>query len=224
MRPSLEAARGHPAGAFCPARQSRLSIPSALRSRRARIRLSLAVAAPALLGAACVSIPFDAAPASGYAYGSGAPLRVAVIDGTGGDGAWSPAVDAALAAYGQAAPMLRFQRTTDGANIVVDVRRYDDGQPPELRGYVFPLNAGGFATVYDAAGVACNYPPSPLPLSCSGEIATATIYLNDVIPPGADIEARRERLVLHELGHSMGLTRHSPDLAIDALAARYGWQ
>jgi hypothetical protein len=92
-----------------------------------------------------------------------------------------------------------------------------------LKGYLFPAGAGGFAAVYDVNGVACNFPPSPVPVGCTGEIATADVYLNDIIPPGADIEARRERLVLHEIGHALGLTRHSPDLGIAQLAQRYGW-
>ena len=66
------------------------------------------------------------------------------------------------------------------------------------------------------------YSPS-VPVGCSGEIARAEIYLNDIIPPGADIEARRLRLILHELGHALGLTRHSPDMGIAQLAQRYGW-
>ena len=119
--------------------------------------------------------------------------------------------------------MLRLQRQPEGANIVVRVRRYRDQTPPELQGYLFQQGFGGFAAVYDANGAACNFPPSRLPLNCRGEIATVIIYLNDGIPTGDDIEARRERLLLHELGHAMGLTRHSPDLGIDELARRYGW-
>jgi hypothetical protein len=92
-----------------------------------------------------------------------------------------------------------------------------------LQGYLFPAGAGGFAAVYDVNGAACNFPPSPLPPGCTGEIARVTIYLNDVIPPGSDIEARRLRLILHEMGHGMGLTRHSPDLGLRDLALRYGW-
>jgi hypothetical protein len=98
-----------------------------------------------------------------------------------------------------------------------------DADPPELQGYRFQPGVGGFAAVYDADGKACNFPPSPLPVNCSGEIARADIYLNDAIPEGPDIDARRLRLVLHELGHAMGLTRHSPALGIEMLAARYGW-
>jgi hypothetical protein len=30
--------------------------------------------------------------------------------------------------------------------------------------------------------------------------------------------------MLHELGHALGLTRHSPDLNIEQLAQRYGWK
>jgi hypothetical protein len=182
--------------------------------------------APALLALACGAcgiIPFATEPAAGYVYGSGAPLRVAVIDQTGGDGAWSPAVDAAMATYGAATPYLQFQTDPAGANIVITVHRYDDAAPPVMRGYLFPAGAGGFTEVYDTDGAPCNFPPSPLAIGCSGDIATADIYLNDVIPPGPDIEARRERLLLHETGHALGLERHAPDLDIPLLAQRYGW-
>ena len=182
--------------------------------------LLLCLAATATI--ACGVIPFAENPAAGYAYGSAEPLRVAVIDGTGG-GDWSPAVDAAVATYGAASTHLAFQRDATTANIVVTVHRYSDSTPPALRGYLFPFNAGGFAAIYDPAGVACNFPPSTLPLNCTGEIATAEIYLNDIIPPGLDMEGRRERLIMHELGHALGLTRHSPDADIAQLAERYGW-
>jgi hypothetical protein len=182
-------------------------------------------AAPLLLFAAvfvsCGVISFEQRPAAGYVYGSGATLRVAVIDQAGGD--WSGAIDASLATYGAATPYLQFQRDPGGANIVITVHRYSDVTPPDLRGYLFPAGVGGFAAVYDANGTACNYPPSTLPLTCTGEIGTADVYLNDAIPPGTDIEARRERLILHEVGHALGLTRHSPDLDIAQLAQRYGW-
>jgi hypothetical protein len=182
----------------------------------------LALALLALSMMACGVIPFNERPAAGYLYGSGAPLRVAVVDQTGGAD-WAPAIDAAVAAYGSASPYLQFQRDPAGANIVITVRRYLDSTPPDLTGYAFPAGAGGFAAVYDANGAACNFPPSPLPVGCTGEIATVDVYLNDIIPAGTDIEARRERLLLHEFGHAMGLTRHAPTLDIDQLASRYGW-
>ena len=187
--------------------------------------IALPVLVFAILGmatAACGVIPFTERPAAGYVYGSGAPLRVAVIDATGGTD-WSGAIDASVATYGSASPNLRFQRDAAGANIAITIRRYSDRTPPEIRGYLFPAGAGGFAAVYDAQGAACNFPPSPLPVGCTGEIASADVYVNDIIPAGSDIEARRQRLVLHEIGHSLGLTRHSPDLGIDQLADRYGW-
>ena len=205
----------------CPARQ--LSLSRSRVPRRAAACSLLAIAILALASTACGVIPFTSTPAAGYVFGSGAPLRVAIIDQTGGDGAWSPAVDAAVATYGAASPYLQFQRDAAGANIVITVHRYNDAAPPEMRGYVFPAGAGGFTEVYDVGGAACNYPPTPLPVSCSGEIATAKVYLNDIIPPGADIEARRERLILHEAGHALGLLRHAPDLDIAQLAQRYGW-
>jgi hypothetical protein len=177
----------------------------------------------ALAAIGCGTLPFDEQPAAGYVYGSNAPLRVAVIDATTTDG-WSAAIEASVATYGAGSPYLAFQQNAAGANIVVTVRDYSDSAPPALQGYLFPLNAGGFAAVYDAAGTACNFPPSPLPLNCTGEIATADVYLNNIIPAGSDIEARRERLILHELGHAVGLTRHSPDLDIGELELRYGWE
>jgi hypothetical protein len=167
-------------------------------------------------------IPFTARPAAGYVYGSDAPLRIAIIDETAGND-WSPAIEASAQTYAGASGYLQFQRNIDGANIVLTFRRYSDTQPPELQGYSFPPGAGGFATVYDTDGLACNFPPSPLPMNCSGEIARSDIYLNDIIPGGADIERRRERLIVHEMGHAMGLTRHNPDLGIDELTSRYGW-
>lgn len=186
-----------------------------------RILLAAPLALLALGAISCGVIPFEARPAAGYAYGSAAPLRVAVIDEAAPG--WTQAVEAAVASYGAATPYLAFQRTPEGANIVIRVRGYDDASPPALQGYLFPAGVGGFAAVYDVAGAACNYPPATAPLNCTGEIAKADVYLNDGIPPGADIEARRERLLLHELGHAMGLTRHAPDLDIALLAQRYGW-
>ena len=204
----------------CPARQGRLS--RTIAAGRSRAAIAAVLALFALTVNACGLIGYGERPASGYVYGSGAPLRVAVIDATGGDD-WSPAVDAAIERYAAAVPQLAFQRAPGGANIVITVHRYDDAHPPPLPGYIFPLGAGGFASVYDADGTACNFPPSTLPLHCSGEIGSAEVYLNDIIPPGADIEARRERLVLHEMGHALGLTRHTPDTDAATLAARYGW-
>ncbi|MEX2225018.1 MAG: hypothetical protein WEB52_01060 [Dehalococcoidia bacterium] len=171
---------------------------------------------------ACGSIPYAGDPAAGYVYNSGAPLHVAVVDETGGND-WSPSLQSAIDQYAGATPHLRFQPARAGANIVITVRRYDDARPPELRGYRFQPGVGGFAAVYDADGTACNFPPSTVPVACSGEIASAQIYLNDIIPAGEDIEARRLRLILHELGHALGLTRHSPELGIPQLTQRYGW-
>lgn len=174
-----------------------------------------------LAAVACGVIPFNDRPAAGYDFQSGAPLRIAVIDAAGES--WSPAIAAAVGRYGAASSHLVFGPAGTDVNITITVRDYSDSAPPQLPGYVFPFNAGGFAAVYDSGGVACNFPPSTLPLNCSGEIATANVYLNDIIPAGPDIETRRERLILHELGHALGLARHSPDLDIDQLAQRYGW-
>lgn len=179
----------------------------------------------ALCGAAiftaCGVIPFTGQPAAGYVYGSGVPLRIAVTDGASAD--WTQAIETAVATYGDATPYLQFQTAAQGANIVITIRDYSDAQPPAVPGYLYPWGAGGFTAVYDVNGAACNYPPATVPVNCNGEIATANVYLNDAIPPGTDIEARRERLVLHEMGHALGLTRHSPELDIAQLAGRYGW-
>jgi hypothetical protein len=189
---------------------------------------ALALAAPllvlfSLIASGCGVIGFQQRPAANYWHGSGAPLRVAIIDESGP--AWSSALASSLRAYEDgAAPHLIFQPEVAGANIIITVKTYTDTAPPRLQGYDFPQGAGGFATVYDAQGVACNYPPSDLPLTCSGEITTTEIWLNEAIPAGSDIESRRIRLITHELGHAMGLTRHAPTLDINTLAQRYGWE
>lgn len=195
------------------AHRRRISAPRALGL------LMSCLLAPAAL--ACGTLPFASAPAATYTHGSGQPLRIAIVDEAGGD--WSPMLVGAVMRYREAAPMLAFQRDPAGANIVVTVRAYNDAAPPALDGYTFQAGVGGFAAVYDAAGIACNYPPSPLPQNCSGEIARAYVYVNDDMPAGADISARRHRLLMHELGHAMGLTRHTADPGADQLAERYGW-
>jgi hypothetical protein len=190
-------------------------------SIRRRLVLLFALAGAVFFSGCVAIIPFSQQPADGYTYGSGAPLRVAVIDDASGD--WTQAIGVALQTYSEATPYLQFQSTAAGANIVVDVRDYRDSNPPVVPGYLYPWGVGGFAAVYDVDGAACNYPPATVPVNCNGEIARAEVYLNDAIPAGPDIETRRERLVLHELGHALGLTRHSPDLDIAQLARRYGW-
>ena len=195
-------------------------IPAPLRGR------ALALVAAIVTGvsaAGCGAIGFEQQPAANYQWGSSQPLRVAIIDQSGAH--WSSALATALGNFSTgAAPHLVFQANAVGANIVITVKTYADSAPPELQGYDFPQGAGGFATIYDAQGVACNYPPSDLPLSCSGEITTTEIWLNEAIPAGSDIEARRVRLITHELGHAMGLTRHAPTLDVAMLARRYGWE
>lgn len=196
-----------------------MHFPALSRGRATLLAAGLAIAA---FASGCGAIPFEERPASGYEYASGSTLRVAIIDESGAE--WSSALQRGLEAYqAGTAGRLQFQRQTDGANIVITVKEYTDSAPPDLKGYNFPMGAGGFATIYDAQGKACNYPPSPLPLNCSGEITTTEIWLNDAIPAGHDIEGRRYRLIVHELGHALGLTRHSPDLDIASLAQRYGW-
>ena len=192
------------------------------RSRR-RVAAAVNALVLAIVMAGCGAIGFERDPAHRYVYGSGEALRVAVIDETGGSD-WAPSIRYGVAAYAGATAQLSFVAEPAHANIVITVRRYADSAPPTLQGYLFQTGVGGFAAIYDTDGVACNYPPSTVPLGCSGEIARAEIYLNDIIPPGSDIEARRQRLVLHELGHALGLTRHSPDLGIEQLAQRYGWR
>jgi hypothetical protein len=167
-------------------------------------------------------LPFNERPAAGYQYASQTPLRIAIIDNTA-NAEWSAAVDAGARTYAEASPYLQFDTTPAHANIVITVRRYTDDAPPVLEGYRFQPSVAAFVAVYDTEGRACNFPPSPLPLNCSGEIARGDVYLNDAIRPGEDIAERRLRLVLHEFGHAMGLTRHSSSLSIDELDQRFGW-
>jgi hypothetical protein len=170
----------------------------------------------------CGALPFGERPAAGYVWGSGTPLVISVADATG-DRAWGPAIDEAEARYTAAAPTLRFQDATAGAHIVITVRTYRDASPPELTGYTFQPGVVAFAAVYDTEGNACNFPPSPLPMGCSGELARADVYVQAQLRPGDDIDERRVRLLLHEFGHAMGLTRHSSSLEEGQLAQRYGW-
>ncbi len=196
----------------------RISAP--LRGRVIALAVSISIV---ITAAGCGSIGFNQAPANGYVWGSQQPLRIAVINQAGPE--WSSSLQSSLRQYEEGAGgNLQFQNTPDGANIVITVKTYTDTAPPDLEGYDFPQGAGGFATVYDAQGLACNYPPSTLPLNCSGEITRTEIWLNLAIPAGSDIEARRGRLLLHELGHAMGLTRHAPTLDIGMLEQRYGWE
>jgi len=179
------------------------------------------VAVASVATIACGAIPFTDRPAAGYVYGSREPLTIAVVDATA-DPVWTRAIAEAEARYTAAAPSLTFEDSTSRANIVVTVRTYHDSAPPALEGYAFQPGVAAFVAVYDAQGVACNFPPSPLPLRCSGELARGDVYIN-AMRPGEDIDERRVRLLLHEFGHAMGLTRHSSSLEEDQLAQRYGW-
>jgi hypothetical protein len=137
----------------------------------------------------------------GYAYGSGESLHVAVIDET--QGAWLPAIMEAARIYGAAARLLQFQWTTP-AHITVMTHRYvREGALPS-----FP----GSAILRDAWAVTHR-------MHYAGEIQGCDVYLNDAAPP-----SNRVDLLLHELGHALGLERHSADLGIAQLARRYGWR
>jgi hypothetical protein len=194
--------------------------PTWISNRRACVaQILLAFAA---IASGCGAITFAERPASGYVYASGAPLRIALIDETG-SADWGAAIDSGTSTYASAAPQVAFVDDPANAHIVVTARRYTDAQPPQLAGYTFQPGVAAFVAVYDVEGRACNFPPSPLPLNCSGEIARGDVYLNDSIPAGDDIAERRLRLVLHELGHAMGLTRHSALLDVGYLERRYGW-
>jgi hypothetical protein len=204
----------------CPARQPLLLRYRCLHLRRALAALIIFAASAGSF--ACGAIPFDERPAAGYVYGSGAPLSIAVVDATG-DPVWREAIAEAEARYVESAPNLHFQGDTNGANIAITVRTYLDATPPKLTGYTFQPGVAAFVAVYDADGKACNFPPSRLPLNCSGEIARGDVYVNAAMRPGDDIEERRVRLMLHEFGHAMGLTRHTSALDASQLAQRYGW-
>jgi hypothetical protein len=183
---------------------------------------ALILLAFAAIGWGCGAITFAERPAAGYVYASGAPLRIALIDETG-SADWGAAIDSGASTYATAAPQIAFVDDPANAHIIVTARSYTDGQPPSLAGYAFQPGVAAFVAVYDVEGRACNFPPSPLPLNCSGEIARGDVYLNDAIRPGDDVAERRVRLVLHELGHAMGLTRHSASLDVGYLERRYGW-
>ena len=57
-----------------------MSLSSSRFPRRAAAWSLIALAILAFASMACGVIPFTSQPAAGYVYGSGAPLRVAVID------------------------------------------------------------------------------------------------------------------------------------------------
>lgn len=183
--------------------------------------IAATLAVIALVSSACGFIGYAARPAAGYETGSETPLRIAVSDETA-DGRWSTAIDGAITSWSDATPRLAFQRDVEGANIVMRFYDYSDDAPPVVAGYVFPPGAGAFAAVRDARGVACNFPPSPLPESCDGEIAGADIYFN-AAAAGATPDDR-SALARHEIGHALGLTRHSADIDAASLYARYGWR
>lgn len=183
---------------------------------------ALCVLAIAAASFACGVIPFDEQPASGYVYGSGAPLTISVADATG-DPVWAPAIDDAESRYTTAVPSLHFENGAAPANIAITVRTYLDSSPPTLQGYIFQPGVAAFVAVYDTEGKACNFPPSPLPVRCNGAIARGDVYINAAMRPGDDIGERRVLLLLHEFGHALGLTRHASSLNELELAQRYGW-
>jgi hypothetical protein len=197
-------------------------VPRPRRILYRRACTALILLALATIGWACGAITFAERPAAGYVYASGTPLRIALIDETG-SADWGAAIDSGATTYASAARQIEFVGDAASAHIVVTVRTYTDARPPTLAGYTFQPGVAAFVAVYDVEGRACNFPPSSLPLNCSGEIARGDVYLNDAIRPGDDIAERRVRLVLHELGHAMGLTRHSASLDIPYLEHRYGW-
>ena len=129
----------------------------------------------------------------------------------------APAVIAAVQTYAAGAPELAFQDGTDGANIVVTVRRYDDAHPPELPGYVFPPGAGGFAAVYDASGAALSRRCSYLIEGSTPPARLWTLYAADrslrMIPPnGRRKSALQSLAILRNVDNSFSIVI-SPEAA-----------
>ncbi|HEX6938930.1 MAG TPA: hypothetical protein VF158_05920 [Longimicrobiales bacterium] len=196
-------------------------------ARRARSwRLGAVAAGIALVLAACASpaepgeepaYDFTLPVGDGvvYRWPSGATVHVYVQDGAGAarDAMLEGAVDWAVRAWAGAleAADVSVSRVSEleEADVVV---RWADSPPRVDTGECAPVVHGRAATTF------CPTPDystlKPFPLLSPGGTSRSRVRMLVSVLPGEAVGPRRVRqLVAHELGHVLGIGRHSPDPA-----------